>query len=101
MSALTLDYRHCAELRPSFLKHAEVEGLALRIRQQLVDDATDGIPLEVLSAVSRLQVNGVGFELCIRTEHAVHDEAGNPVLGICEYDPRPAGYRVGIGGAGL
>lgn len=87
MPVLTLDYRHCDRKRPRFIKHSEVEGIALLARQQLVDPTTEALSLQVLRAVSGLKVNGVAFELAVDTENTVHDEGGNPVLGICEYDP--------------
>ncbi len=87
MPVLTLDYRHCDRNRPRFIKHSEVEAIALLARQQLVDAAIDALSLQVLRSVSGLKINGVAFDLAVDTENTVHDESGNPVLGICEYDP--------------
>ena len=47
----------------------------------------NAIPLAVLSGVTGLRINGIAFDLYVDTDNPVHDEAGNPVLGICEYDP--------------
>jgi hypothetical protein len=87
MPALTLDYRHCDRKRPRFIKHSEVEAIALMARQQLVGPAVDALSLALLRDVSRLKINGVAFDLAVDTQNTVHDESGNPVLGICEYDP--------------
>lgn len=87
MPVLTLDYRHCDRKRPRYIKHSEVEGIASVARQQLVDATTDALSLDLLSAVSGLKINGVAFDLFVGTGDIVHDEDGNPVLGICEYDP--------------
>ncbi|UZG45582.1 hypothetical protein [Caldimonas thermodepolymerans] len=87
MPVLTLGYRHCDRKRPLFIKNSEIEGIAVLVRQQLVDAATDAIPLAVLSDISGLKINGVVFDLFVGTGDVVHDEDGNPVLGICEYDP--------------
>ena len=87
MPVLTLGYRHCDRKRPSYIKNSEIEGIAVLARQQLVDAATDAIPLATLSAISGLKINGVVFDLFVGTGNVVHDERGNPVLGICEYDP--------------
>ena len=87
MPVLNINYRHCSRMRPSFLKNAEIEALAAQIRQQLVDPDTDAISLQVLSSIDGLKINGVAFDLFVGTEGVVHDEDGNPVLGICEYDP--------------
>lgn len=87
MPALTLDYRHCDRKRPRFIKHSEVEAIALMAREQLVGMAVDALSLALLRDVSRLKINGVSFDLAVDTQNTVHDESGNPVLGICEYDP--------------
>lgn len=87
MPVLTLGYRHCDRKRPSYIKNSEIEGIAVLARQQLVDAAADAISLTTLSAISGLKINGVVFDLFVGTGNVVHDEGGNPVLGICEYDP--------------
>jgi hypothetical protein len=87
MPVLTLGYRHCDRKRPSYIKNSEIEGIAVLARQQLVEAAADAIPLATLSAISGLKINGVVFDLFVGTGNVVHDERGNPVLGICEYDP--------------
>lgn len=65
MSALQLDYRHCARKRPLFIKHSEVEAVASVARSQLVGTNVDAIALEALCSVSGLKINGVAFELAI------------------------------------
>ena len=87
MPVLTLGYRHCDRKRLSYIKNSEIEGIAVLARQQLVDAAADAISLATLSAISGLKINGVVFDLFVGTGDVVHDERGNPVLGICEYDP--------------
>lgn len=87
MPVLTLGYRHCDRKRPSYIKNSEIEGIAVLARQQLVDAATVAIPLAVLNGISGLKINGIVFDLFVGTGDVVHDERGNPVLGICEYDP--------------
>ena len=87
MAALTLDYRHCSRKRPLYPKHAEVEAIALMARQQLVASGVDALTLDILSGIARLKINGVAVNLAIDTQNTVHDESGQAVLGICEYDP--------------
>lgn len=87
MAALTLDYRHCSRKRPLYPKHAEVEAIALMARQQLVASGVDALTLDILSGIVRLKINGVAVNLAIDTQNTVHDESGQAVLGICEYDP--------------
>jgi len=87
MQALNLDYRHCDRKRPLFVSHPQVEQLAALARQQLGLSGEDALTLTQLGAIPALRVNGVAFDLCIGTDHLVHDEAGRPVFGICEFDP--------------
>ena len=87
MTVIQLQYRHCDRHRPHYLKHSQVEVLAGQVRNQLVAEDDLAIPLEVLSGITALHVNGITVELSIDTAHEVHDEAGQPVLGVCEYDP--------------
>jgi hypothetical protein len=87
MPVLTLDYRCCDRMRPRYLKHAEVENIAARARQQLVPAQTDAISLATLKGLDGLRINGIAFDLWVDTEHQVNDEQGHPVLGVCEFDP--------------
>jgi len=87
MTRLGLLYRHCERHRPYYLKHTQVEILAGEVRQQLVEPDELAIPFQVLAGVTHLHVNGIQMTVDIDTEHPVHDEAGQPVLGVCEYDP--------------
>ena len=87
MPELTLAYRCCDRKLPRYIKHSEVEGIAVLARQQLVDASTDAVSLSVLRDISSLKINGIRFDLWVDIEHAVNDEQGNPVLGVCEFDP--------------
>lgn len=87
MPVLNINYRHCGRMRPSFLKNPEIEELAAQVRQQLIDPSIDAVSVQILSGIDGLKINGVAFDLFVGTEGVVHDEEGNPVLGICEYDP--------------
>ena len=53
MPALTLDYRHCDRKRPRFIKHSEVEAIALMARQQLVASTIDALSLALLRDVTQ------------------------------------------------
>jgi hypothetical protein len=87
MPQLTLDYRCCHQNAPLYLKHAEVEDLALRSRRQLVGEDVDALPLDLLSQIDGLRINGLSIDLWIDIDHPVNDEQGEPALGVCEYDP--------------
>lgn len=90
MAILTLGYRCCDRKLPQYIKHPEVEGIAVQARRQLVADTTDAIGLSVLREINKLKINGVEFDLWVDTEHQVSDEEGQPVLGVCEFDPDAA-----------
>lgn len=90
MAVLTLGYRCCDRKLPQYIKHPEVEGIAVQARRQLVANTADAIGLSVLREISKLKINGVEFDLWVDTEHQVTDEEGQPVLGVCEFDPDAA-----------
>ena len=87
MAVLTLDYRCCDRKRPLYIKHIEVERIAATARQQLVADSIDAVSFDALRQISGLKINGIDFALEVSTDYAVHDEQGNHVFGICEFDP--------------
>lgn len=87
MPELTLAYRCCNRMLPRYIKHSEVEEIAVLARLQLVDEVTDAIPLSILRDITSLKINGIQFDLWVDTEHPINDEQGNPVLGVCEFDP--------------
>lgn len=87
MAVLTLDYRCCDRKRPLYIKHIEVERIAATARQQLVADSIDAVSFDALRQISGLKINGIDFALEVSTDYAVHDEHGNQVFGICEFDP--------------
>jgi hypothetical protein len=87
MPQLTLDYRCCDQSAPLYLKHSEVEDLAMQARLQLVGAEVDALPLDVLTQIDALKINGLRIDLWVDTDHPVNDEQGEPVLGVCEYDP--------------
>lgn len=87
MPVLTLDYRHCDRKRPNYIKHIEIEAIAAQARQQLVGAGVDAIAFDTLRQIERLKINGIDFALEVSAECEVHDEDGNHVFGICEYDP--------------
>lgn len=87
MAVLTLDYRCCDRKRPLYIKHIEVERIAANARQQLVADSIDAVSFDALRQICGLKINGIDFALEVSTDYAVHDEQGNHVFGVCEFDP--------------
>ena len=87
MATLTLDYRCCDRKCPLYIKHIEVERIAATARQQLVADDIDTVSFDALRQISGLKINGIDFALGVSTDYPVHDELGNHVFGVCEFDP--------------
>lgn len=87
MPVLTLDYRCCNRKLPQYIRHIEVERIAALARQQLVADSIDAVPFDALRQISGLKINGIDFKIEVSTDYPVHDEHGNQVFGICEFDP--------------
>jgi len=87
MPQLTLDYRCRHQNVPLYLKHAEVEELAWRARRRLVGEDVEAVTLDLLTEIDGLRINGLAMGLWIDIDHPVNDEQGEPVLGVCEYDP--------------
>lgn len=88
MPELKLRYRHNHRHEPHFNNNADIEQLAAAVRGQLGVATRRAISIGDLSAVDKLNVNGVGYELWKDVEHEVHDEFGNDVLGVFEYTPQ-------------
>ena len=83
---LTLDYRCCDRKRPKFIKHVEIEAIAAPPASNWWD-GVDAIAFDALRQIDRLKINGIDFALEVSTDCEVHDEDGNHVFGICEFDP--------------
>ena len=79
MPALTLDYRHCDRKRPRFIKHSEVEAIALMARQQLVASTIDALSLALLRDVTlegALNLSATGGTLSVSGLSASSISAG-------------------------
>lgn len=90
MHTLRLEYNHCHEKRPKFLSHPAVQIVANQVRQQLIGPGEYAMPFAILSEISRLKINGVDLKLEIAIDQVFHDEQGDEVLGLCEFDPELA-----------
>jgi hypothetical protein len=87
--AIEIAYRHSRfTAAPEGLSAPEIWAVARRLRNQLVEDrferrlAVDEVP----SRLSRIDVNGVAFEIDWDLEHEVRNRAGKSVMGVTEYD---------------
>jgi len=87
MPALSLRYDHCALRKPRYLNKSAIETVACEARAQLLAPGTYALALGQLAAISDLNINGLPYQLWVSLEHPVTDEDGQPVLGLCEFDP--------------
>lgn len=87
MPALCLRYDHCALHKPRYLKKSAIETVASEARAQLLPPGADALTLEQLAAISELTINGLPYQLWVSLDHPITDEDGQPVLGLCEFDP--------------
>ena len=87
MPALSLRYDHCSLRKPRYLNKLAIETVAREARAQLLPPGADALTLEQLAAISDLTINGLPYQLWVSLDHPVTDEDGQPVLGLCEFDP--------------
>lgn len=87
MPALFLCYDSCARRKPRYLNKPAIEAVAREARAQLLSPGADALTLEQLAAISDLTINGLPYQLWVSLDHPVTDEDGQPVLGLCEFDP--------------
>jgi len=85
MALLSLNYSHCDHLRPRYLNNAHIEAVARQARDQL-QAQNPALHLDALAGIAQLHINDVRFDLWVDLEHPLNDEAGKPVLGLCEFD---------------
>ena len=78
---------------PEPLTAVAIWAIASTLRRDLFDGlAVHPVPASTLAAAARdLVVNDRHITLCWDLGHVVHDDAGNPVLGVCESDPDSPG----------
>ncbi|MBW8269991.1 ImmA/IrrE family metallo-endopeptidase [Caldovatus aquaticus] len=80
---------HLASGAPRPLSAAALWAVAAQVRRQAMAGRPGfALPADALVAAARsVMVNGRAVAVAWDLEHAVHDEAGAPVLGVCETDP--------------
>ncbi|MBX6323379.1 MAG: hypothetical protein IRY94_16265 [Rhodospirillaceae bacterium] len=74
--------------RPRKLSRSQIEAIAWSVRQQLgyAGSRRLQLPFDSIRRIATLKVNGIKFSLEWSVEHAISNEEGQPVLGLCEYD---------------
>jgi hypothetical protein len=84
-----LRYPHAPSGACHLTEAVGIWAVAAQLRRQM-GDALGG-PAMALQNLERLYVNGRAIKVDWDFAHAVHDDAGRPVFGICETDPDSAG----------
>lgn len=69
---------------------SEIWSIAGQVRWQILQSA-GAISIKVLRSLDRVRVNDRTIEIAWDLDHAVHDENGQSVFGICETDPDSVG----------
>lgn len=83
-----VEYPCFASGEPGRLSAETVRSVATGLRRQLLGVVVH--PLGIAQLVRRtksLRVNGRTLRVAWDVEHAVHDDGGDGVLGVCEHDP--------------
>lgn len=101
--ALEIAYPCRASGEPAGISGFIVRSLAFGLRQRLAGAAPQPIELDVLARrTAWMRINGRMLCIAWDWEHAVHDPAGDPVLGACEHDPaEPDMVMISLNGAML
>jgi len=89
MSPVTATYRHSQfTAAPERLSVAEIWAVAKSLRSQLAAAAFERrVPLDDIGErLSRLEINGIGFDVDWDLDHRVVNRAGRQVMGVTEYD---------------
>jgi hypothetical protein len=104
MSPLTASYRHSTfTAEPERLSTLEIWAVARAVRGQMAAPLHRRLALDDIAAcVARAEVNGVAFDIDWDFEHEVLSPAGQPVMGVTEYDrASPECVMVSINGPAL
>ncbi|HZT24130.1 MAG TPA: hypothetical protein VFA57_00385 [Pseudolabrys sp.] len=95
---LDVEYPCFGSGEPARLSANAIRRLGADLRQRLFGHAARPFePANLFRRTARLRVNGRPLRIVWDAEHAVHDEAGEPVLGVCEHDPEgPATVMISL-----
>jgi hypothetical protein len=72
---------------PRFVRNEDIQRMALQVRRQIGCGDRLRIKPDDLLTISEIDSNGIRYEVCWSVDGPVTNERGEPVLGLCEYDP--------------
>src|SRR5579875_962201 len=98
--AVNVEYPCFGSGEPTRLSADAIRRLGADLRQRLLGyNARPFEPANLFRRAACLRVNGRPLRIVWDAAHAVHDEAGEPVLGVCEHDPQePATVMISLNG---
>jgi hypothetical protein len=96
--ALNVEYPCFGSGEPMKLSADAIRRLGAELRQRLLGyTARPFEPADLFRRAGCLRVNGRQLKIVWDAAHAVHDETGEPVLGVCEHDPQePATVMISL-----
>lgn len=87
--ALNVEYPCFGSGEPVRLSAEAIRRLGADLRQRLLGyTARPFEPVVLFRRATCLRVNGRSLRIAWDAAHAVHDQTGEPVLGVCEHDPQ-------------
>jgi Zn-dependent peptidase ImmA (M78 family) len=100
---LVIDYPACISGEPRRMNAAVLAAQAIAVRRGLLGMRVKPFEVGELAArAARFVINGRRMRIAWDIEHEVFDDAGKPVLGVCEYDPdAPETVMISINGERL
>lgn len=98
--AFNVEYPCFGSGEPTRLSADAIRRLGADLRQRLLGyTARPFEPANLFRRAACFRVNGQLLRIVWDAAHAVHDEAGEPVLGVCEHDPQePATVMISLNG---
>lgn len=90
--AIAVEYPCFVSGEPRRLGAKTVRAVATELRRRLLGMVARPLDVEeLIPRTGRLRVNGRTLNIAWDIEHAVHDDEGKRVLGVCEHDPEEPG----------
>lgn len=96
----SVEYPCFASGEPVRLSADAVRAIGADFRRRLLGFAVRPLdPADLFRRTRKLRVNGQALRIVWDVDHAVHDENGNPALGVCEHDPQePEDVMISLNG---
>jgi hypothetical protein len=96
--AARVEYPSFASGEPVRLSAEAIRTVGAELRRQLHGMVVRPLdPADLFRRAAKLRVNGRTLAIAWDVDHPVHDDDGDPVLGVCEHDPQePAEVMISL-----